>query len=339
MAFQDDTSLGPRATTLGLPVALSPGTVNWLPSNKRAAICLSIDDIHPAKSSDYYEAGGDLGEGALGHLEWLLERHSRLQVTLFTTADWMEISPVPTRKLLATLPYLRDRVYLAKRWKKGTMRLAQDSEFVQYLRQLPRTEIALHGLHHCHKGPRIPVEFQNESYQQCVDMLQEMVTIFNRAGLEFAPGMCPPGWDAPPPLLDAMFDTGISFIASARDIVTPIAKNTGANMSGMKGVSLIYPQWIHNHRLIHIPTNFQATSDIYRAIAIIENGGLLSIKAHIIKNCMGHISYDGLDELYRNYLDLLFTTLEDRYGDDLWWTSMGAINDRCFGNRQLERVH
>jgi len=41
----------------------------WLVSGKQAAICFTIDDVHPGKSSDTYEAGGDLGQGALGHVE------------------------------------------------------------------------------------------------------------------------------------------------------------------------------------------------------------------------------------------------------------------------------
>jgi len=62
----------------------------WLPEPYEAAVTLSIDDIHPGRSSDAYEAGGDLGEGALGHVAWLLERHPQLRVTLYTTADWRE---------------------------------------------------------------------------------------------------------------------------------------------------------------------------------------------------------------------------------------------------------
>jgi hypothetical protein len=53
--------------------------------------------------------------------------------------------------------------------------------------------------------------------------------------------------------------------------------------------------------------------------------GLLAIKAHIVKNACGHIALDGLDELYRNYLDLVFSELERRYGESLWWTSMAEI--------------
>src|SRR5258708_37062324 len=104
-------------------------TQNWLPPGKRAAVCFSIDDLHPAKASDGYDAGGDLGAGALGHLEWLLERHPPLHITLFVTADWREISPVVTRQVIAAVPYLRDRVYLAKHWRKGTMRLDRHPEF------------------------------------------------------------------------------------------------------------------------------------------------------------------------------------------------------------------
>ena len=78
--------------------------IDWLPKGKKAAICFTIDDIHPAKSADYYEAGGDLSKGNLGLVEWLLDRHPKLKTTLFVTADWREISGVPTRKLLASIP-------------------------------------------------------------------------------------------------------------------------------------------------------------------------------------------------------------------------------------------
>jgi hypothetical protein len=34
---------------------------------------------------------------------------------------------------------------------------------------------------------------------------------------------------------------------------------------------------------------------------------------------------DGIDESFVNYLDVLLTTIENKYGDDIWWTSMGEI--------------
>ena len=48
------------------------GTV-WPRLGKKAAICFSIDDVHPSTSRDDYEAGGDLGQGSLGNLEWLCQ--------------------------------------------------------------------------------------------------------------------------------------------------------------------------------------------------------------------------------------------------------------------------
>lgn len=306
----------------------------WLPAGKHAAICFTIDDIHPATSSDYYEAGGDLERGALGHVAWLLDRHPRLHTTLFTTPDWREISPWPTRRALQAIPYLRDRTYLARVWPKSTMRLDRHPEFVRYLQSLPRTEIGLHGLHHVHVGPRIPIEFQEQGVEECARMLKEAIAIFQSAGLEFVPGMTPPGFHAPAALLTAMSEVGLSFIASARDICTPIAPTAEARMSGITGVSLIYPQLVEDERLLHIPTNFQATCPIDRACEIIEHGGLVSIKGHIVKSCFGHIALDGMDRLYRNYLDVLFSTLDRRYGAALWWTSMGEIADSVVRARQ-----
>jgi hypothetical protein len=310
-------------------------TLNWLPSGRRAAICFTIDDIHPGKSSDAYEAGGDLDRGALGHVRWLLERHPQLRVTLFTTADWREISPVPTQKVLARLPYLRDKIYLTKVLPLGTMRLSKHPEFIQYLKALPRTEIALHGLYHIHTGLRVPVEFQNDqSVEQCKSMLEETMAIFNEAGLNYARGMNPPGWDVPANLAKAMVECGLIFVSSARDIRTPISADAVTSMSGLKNVSLIYPQFIQDGKLLHFTSNFQATTPIERALEIIECGGLLAIKGHIVKSALGHVALDGIDALYCNYLDLLFNQLKLRYGDSLWWTTMGEIAERMTNRTQ-----
>ena len=68
--------------------------------------------------------------------------------------------------------------------------------------------------------------------------------------------------------------------------------------------------------LVHITSNFSCTNNIDRAIDIIEAGGLVSIKAHAVKKVFGYVADDGLDLAYRNFLDLLLKTLEDRYGDE-----------------------
>src|SRR5262245_5791543 len=184
---------------------------DWRPAGKTAAVCLSIDDVHPGKSTDAYEAGGDLEKGVLGHVERLLARHPKLKVTLFTTADWREISPSIERTLLAKIPVVRDRSMLAKTLPAGTMRLDRHPDFVRYLQDHPRMEIGLHGLHHIHPGRSIHIEFQEQTRRECGRMLREALRIFDAAGLPHARGMCPPGWNAPPALLAAMADVGLRF--------------------------------------------------------------------------------------------------------------------------------
>ncbi len=289
---------------------------------------MSIDDVHPGRSTDPYEAGGDLGNGALRHLEWLLERHRRLEVTLFVTPDWRETAAFPTRRMLARIPILRNRYYLAPVHTKGTMSITHHPEFVSYLGGLPRTDVALHGLHHVHRGPRIPVEFQDQDAETCELMLREALALFRDAGLDVTRGMAPPGWEASPALLEAMDRLDFAYVASARDIVTDISPSAKTAMSGLRGVPLIRPVRLGENGLVHIPVNFQATNRFDRAVAVLEAGGLLSIKAHIVKAALGHVALDGLDELYCNYLDLLFAELENRYGDTVWWTTMGEIADR-----------
>jgi hypothetical protein len=311
---------------------------DWLPSGKRAAVCFSIDDIHPSKSSDAYEAGGDLERGVLGRLRRLLDRHPNLEVTLFIPADWREISGFPDRRILARIPILRDRVFLTRILPQGTMQLDRHPRFVEFLRAMPRTHVGLHGRFHVHKGLRPLIEFQDESVEHCRQTLEAAVAVFRQAGIDFVPGMCPPAWNAPPNLLEAMVQLGMTFVASARDVWTPVAPDAATNMSGMKGVSLIYPQWIQNGRMVHISSNFAANNPIDRAVQIIEAGGLVGIKAHAIKHAGSYMAVDGLDAHYCNYLDILLSVLEDRYGDSIWWTSMHRIADRMLQRAPLRKA-
>ena len=167
----------------------------WLLPGKQAALCFTIDDVHPGRSSDAYEAGGDLGQGALGHVEWLCRHHPQLHVTLFVTPDWREISPFPTRRLLSRIPILSRQLYLAKTLRAETMLLSRHPEFVAYLKSLPQVDCALHGLHHINKGFDIMEEFKGRGRLECQSMLEEAMDIFEAVHLPWSPGMCPPGWD------------------------------------------------------------------------------------------------------------------------------------------------
>jgi hypothetical protein len=297
----------------------------WLPSGKTCAVCFSIDDIHSGKSTDAYEAGGDCAKGRLGLLQELQRRQPELHTTLFITPDWREISPHPTRKLLASIPHLRDRFYLSPILPKGTMSLVRHPEVVSYLRSLPRTELALHGLHHVHRGVNLPVEFQHQPVETCVEMLSEAQEIFRQAGIPAAEGMQPPAWNTPAPLVDACSRIGLNYLAGARDIITPVSRDATTAMSGPKGMSLLFPDQFPGSDLIHFTSNWQATSRPERAMEILHAGGLLCIKAHIIKQWQTYVALDGLDELYSNYLDLLLDRIRATFGNAVWFTSMQGV--------------
>jgi Uncharacterized protein conserved in bacteria (DUF2334) len=301
--------------------------MSWLPAGKSAALCFSVDDVHPSTSSDPYEAGGDLSRGTLGFVERLLERHRRLQVTLFVTPDWRPVQLV-TSRAAARLPVLGRYVYHVDLHRRGRFRLDRHPRFVRYLKGLSRAEIAPHGLHHVHRGSNLAVEFQGRSLKACLETVRRSLSIFDAAGIEPVRGFAPPGWDLPDPLMRALTVSGFRFVASARDIDTAVSPDAQCRMSGIGGVSLVQPQWIHEGHLVHIPTNFQATSDAERARQILDCHGLVSIKAHAFKEGGGHVQADGLDRHYFQYLDGLFEQLDHRYGDALWWTSMSEIAQR-----------
>lgn len=300
---------------------------DWLPSGKTCAVCFSVDDVHPGKSSDAYEAGGDLEAGGLGVLSRLLARQEDLRMTLFVTPDWRQISPFPTRTVLARIPYLRDRAYLAPTLPRGTMSLERHPAFVAYLKSMPRTELALHGLHHIHAGLSIPVEFQEQSVAECTAMLVAAQAIFARAGLEPPAGIQPPAWNMPEALARASEAVGLRYVAGARDVLSPVAPDATTAMSGPRGMSLIHPTRVPGTGLVHLTTNFQATSSPDRALSVLSHGGVLAIKAHIVKRVGAYVALDGVDDLYANYLDLLVDRIRREHGASVWFATMAEIAD------------
>jgi hypothetical protein len=77
---------------------------------------------------------------------------------------------------------------------------------------------------------------------------------------------------------------------------------------------------------------------------ILELGGLLAIKAHAVVQACGYTSVDGLSDHYCNYLDLVLRAVEEKFGDEIWWTSPEAVATRCLRLRERRpdrqrRVH
>lgn len=301
---------------------------HWLPAGKTAAVCFSIDDIHPATSRDAYEAGGDLAQGALGRVVQLQRRHRQLKATLCVTPDWRLDALVPDRPLLRHIPWVNRYTHWTRVHRMGRFRVDRHPRFVSYVNELERCETVLHGLHHAHVGPRFAAEFQDESEEQCAAIVQRGLALFEAAGLNFVRGYVPPAWNAPPALLAALSRLGFQFVSSARDLRTAISPDALAAMSGLTGVSLLYPQLVGDCKLVHLSCNFQATSSHERALRILELGGVLHIKAHIFKSGGGHTMLDGLDESYCDDLDVLFTRLAERFGDGLWWAHLSELAQR-----------
>jgi len=277
-------------------------------------IVLTVDDVHPTP----------LAEPAFEQLRWLQDRHPRLRVTLFTTADWRSVAPFPDDRIASKIPLLRDRVWNVSVLARGTYRVDRHERFCATLRAWPRAEVAAHGLHHVRRGRKPIVEFEGRSQRECRALLEESFAILENARLPLVRGLCPPGWSAPQTLIDAMNAMQMRFLASARDLNTPITNDATTNGSGLRGVSLIHPQKLGTS-LVHITTNFQAGSTLERATAILDHGGVLAIKAHLLAGVGAYRAMDGLTSEYCGFLDGILSSLEDRYGDALQWTSMGEL--------------
>jgi hypothetical protein len=151
------------------------------------------------------------------------------------------------------------------------------------------------------------------------------MALFERAALPCAPGHQAPLWHLPPAFLDACADLRLDWVAGGRDLFTPPSDDALASMNGPRGVSMMHPTLVCDRRLVLMTTNFQATSDVDRAFAILDQGGVLAIKGHIIKRVGAYVALDGMDEVYRSYLDALLRLIKERYGSSVLFTTMNQI--------------
>ena len=67
-----------------------------------------------------------------------------------------------------------------------------------------------------------------------------------------------------------------------------------------------------------------------------DAGAILAVKSHIIKDAFGHIALDGVDQTFFNYLDLLFSELQRRYGERLWGRRWAKWRER-FAPREQDK--
>ena len=296
------------------------------PHAKSSAVTFSIDDVHPGTRHDYYEAGGDLENGVLGRLVQLLNRIPELKATLFVTPDWREICPYPTRRV-AKIPLVRRYVYQTGIRPRGEMALDRHAAFSKYLQGLNHVEIAMHGLHHVRRGPHVPVEYEAKGLWRSLRSIERGLEIFGQAEFEPIRGFGPPAWCAPDALLAALERSGFRYFSASRDLESGVNLNALNAGSGRSDVCAFRPSRVTGHQLLHIPVNFQATSSFDRAYKILEQGGLLSIKAHAIEDAFGHIALDALNTNYVERLSDLFSRLQKRFGDSIWFATFGEIQE------------
>ncbi|HEV8376728.1 MAG TPA: hypothetical protein VGR38_10925, partial [Candidatus Polarisedimenticolia bacterium] len=186
---------------------------------------------------------------------------------------------------------------------------------------------------HLHRGLRLTVEFQEQDCAEATALLSQALEIFDAAKIQYTKGFQPPGWNLPGPLAQALADLRFRYVSAARDLTTPVSRIAVTSSCALRDFPLLQPETLENRRLVHFTHNFQATSRMERAVKIVECGGLLAIKAHIFKNGGGHSMLDGLDDSYVDYLEKIFVELHRRYGERLWWASLGQIAERVLETR------
>ena len=83
--------------------SMTGAQTDWRRACATAAVCLTVDDVHPT-NADGPSRVGDVAREALGHLEWLLARHPLLKATLFVLPTGGRSGSIPHGRGCSAFP-------------------------------------------------------------------------------------------------------------------------------------------------------------------------------------------------------------------------------------------
>lgn len=291
--------------------------IGW-PEGKLAAFNLQFDDASAKDGvSDPYDYGGNPDGALVRSYLRLLEEEPELQVTLFVIPD----------------PTFREKGFYRGVVPDGTWALDRRWAFSAFLKTLPRTEIANHGLHHYQDEVRYFLkarEFEFKTRAECRETIDRSQAIFERAG--FLPiGFKPSGWgighNADFGLLEALSDSGFSYVA----LSSPVS---GLNWDRNR-VSNIYPQFVGG--LLNIPQNVSlswALPVILKTIdAIIERRGVVTIQGHFCEQ--DRWMEDGIGPRMVEKIRDVMAYVKARYSDQIWFAQLADIARFCHEHKDL----
>jgi peptidoglycan/xylan/chitin deacetylase (PgdA/CDA1 family) len=302
------------------------------------AIVIGIDDVHPESSLNGSDCGGDLDRGALGLLENFLQRYRNVKVTLFVTPCHMFLPQPPgierlhgiARSILG-LGGVADRVFyrfFIRSFEPNRYDVEKSKAFSLYLAGLVKRgqiEIGIHGCFHFHVIPPYSSEFKHLSEEEARRRIRIAVKKLAQAGIPFVKGFAPPGWGVSRDLLKVLAEEGFIYIAGSADFTSPVHVKAVSKEAGLKGVPLIFPSKVFSN-LINVPRNWTPhRNDLYRALKIIESGGLLGIHMHVEDEYHGTYLGNGITIENICRLEKLLDAIESTFGGSVDFLTFSEV--------------
>jgi len=255
---------------------------------------LNFDDVHPEKSSNIADCGGDLEDGVFGYILELIGQFPKIKVTFFVTPNWIDKpeDPFPIKHIKKSL-----RVNYKNTWKDEPFRLDRHKEWCKWLnRHSKNIEVAVHG--YVHHNPNHGIwhsqEFKGASYEESLQKIKNAEALFKKADLKFVKGFRPPGWGFSDGTLKALKEMKYTFIA-----VSP-SRSRGCKVSHLSGLK-------------NIPQNWSIREDVSKGLEMAAKCGGVYAKGHICDKYGKDYIGNGLNKERYEKIASLLEKLENDY--------------------------
>ncbi len=293
------------------------------PFNKDCVVAITIDDLHPENKNNKnnLDFGYDFNEKFWNQIKKTKQSISEIKFTIFTVANWIDISDYPSGILFPLRKIYRKR----QSYKQNTFNIEDEKykNWIDTLNELSSDgsiEYALHGLHH--HNPSLDgahsQEFLNLDKNTFIKTIEDMIKSFKKSGLNFAKGFRPPGWGLNIEKIKWLEDTKINYIAASSDFKTPI-KETLTNATGLKNVNLYEPT--EYNKILNFNANCYP-NQYKRAIEIARQNGIIIIHCHIAPTEFG-LKY--VDKNFTKNISKVVREIKYQTGKSIWFATLSEI--------------
>ena len=299
--------------------------INKYPFNNDCAFAITIDDLHPEShlNKNQLDFGYDKNGDFWRHIEEASKIESNLRYTIFTVANWVDISDFPDGYFWPLRKFYRKRrEYPADTFNISDPKFKDWTSFLNEMQKKYNIEYATHGLIHHNSNLKYATsqEFLAYDTKQTQENLTRMLKLFDKSGLKYSKGFRSPGWGLRQDQIQSLADKKFEYIAGSSNFIDPIdgLNIHGAGLKNTKITDITQIDGLPNFTANAYPNQTQ------RIVEIARQNGIIIVHTHIAYTTYG-LKY--IDKNFAQNISKALQEIKMQTAKKIWFATLQEITN------------